>query len=91
MLDFIIIFAHRAAMTNHPWAADASVFRYPPLNASGTGEPVVLLAGSLRDCFRMVAGLDEIDRLNIEIETMDGDALYNALDIERMIATGEYR
>ena len=78
-------------MTNHPWTADASVFKYPPLSASGTGEPVVLLAGSLRDCFQMMADLDDVDRLNIEIETMDGNALYNAVDIERVIATGDYR
>jgi hypothetical protein len=77
-------------MTNHSWAADASVFKYPPLSASGTGEPAVLFTGSLRACFQMVAGIAEADRLSIEIETMDGTALYNATDIERIIAIGDY-
>ncbi len=77
-------------MQSLPWDADASVFRYPPLNAGGTGDPVVLFAGSLRDCFRTVAELDEFDRLNIEIETMDAEALYNGADIERILADGDH-
>ncbi len=91
LLDFIDIFAHRSAMTNHPWDADASVFRYPPLSANDAGEPTVVFAGPLRECFQTVADSNEADRLNIEIETMDGEALYNGGDIERIIANGHYR
>ena len=78
-------------MPSHPWSADASVLKYPPLSAGGAGEPVVMFAGSLRDCFRTVANLGEADRSNIEIETDRGDALYNCSDIERMIAANEYQ
>ena len=78
-------------MPSHPWNADASVFKYPPLNASGAGDPVVTFAGSLRDCLQFVANLDETDRSNIEIETAEGAELYNDVDIERMIAANEHQ
>ena len=77
-------------MTHHPWDANASVFEYPPLN-DGSGGPILLFSGDLRKCVRRFADLDESDRLNVEIETQDGETLYNAADIERMIVIRDDR
>ncbi|MGI4810957.1 MAG: hypothetical protein ACRYF2_22965 [Janthinobacterium lividum] len=41
--------------------------------------------------FQTVADYNNADRLNIEIETMDGETLYNGGHIERIIANGHYR
>ncbi len=78
-------------MTNLPWDADASVFRYPPLSDSDAGDPLLLFAGDLRGCVQQFARLDKMDRLNVEIETQDGETLYNAADIEQMIANVDRR
>ena len=75
-------------MPSHPLDADASVFEYPPVSASGNNDPVVLFDGTLRACFRMVAGLAEHDRRNLEIETLDGEALYNSVDIAKILKPG---
>jgi hypothetical protein len=90
LLDSQEDFLHDTVMPEYAWDADASVFKYPPISASGSDDPVMLFDGTLRECFQMVSDLTGHDRSNLEIETLEGDVLYNSGDIDRIIRQGEY-
>ena len=79
-------------MMNHPWDADASVFQYPPLDG-GSGNPILVLQATFATVFNGLPISTNwiVSMWRLRIETEDGETLYNAADIEQMIAIRDDR